>query len=400
MPLGTPQSQDGFGRLMVGLFDDKTKIKVGTGFLGFFGKSDTGAQTVHQRNAKIVEIDITRGNEKTAVYVNRAALSRPIKGQLNAEEQRYTAFARQYPLMIEESDITADQILNRMAGENPYSGMTREARMRALAAKLVEEQIRRLVRASERSAAEAMISGQQSAIFGTANTALIYDFKRLSANDVTVSTTWATTTTIIADLDGAADKVLKNGRAMPDIAIMGTTAYRLMVKNTQFKSDLDTRRITLGQIGPNSPVPASMSHLVAGGMVPRGFLQTDGGYQLFIFTYNLGYDNSSGTFVPYMTADKVLITSSTARFDRYFGPSDVLPVTSMKAAWMRETFGFGPMVPMPPNVNGGTSAIPIEAIMFDAYGSSEGRSVTIRSQLAPIFPTTQTDAIATLDVVP
>ena len=66
---------------------------------------------------------------------------------------------------------------------------------------------------------------------------------------------------------------------------------------------------------------------------------------------------------------------------------------------MREFFGIDPSIPpMPTNIKG--NAVQNAMFMVDAYGVDDGKRATIRTQAAPIFATTMTDAFVVLDVVP
>ncbi|MCK4819697.1 hypothetical protein KA005_28280, partial [bacterium] len=101
--------------------------------------------------------------------------------------------------------------------------------------------------------------------------------------------------------------------------------------------------------------------------------------------------------VPYMPVDQCLVAASTARCDRYFGPSAVLPMTPSRIALYQEMFGFAPgMPPLPPNIKNPAATVTPAMFFNDAYVGENQTSVTIRTRTAPIFPTTQTDAFALL----
>ena len=146
----TPLAVDTFSRFMTDMFDDKEIISVSTGFQVFFGRPETGANTVFSPNANLVEIDIIRGNERLAALIPRGTISRSLgANQKNMNVEKFTTFSRKFPLSNEEGDLTADQILNRVAGENPYERRTRFDRLRMLGLKLHHENIRRHVRLFE-----------------------------------------------------------------------------------------------------------------------------------------------------------------------------------------------------------------------------------------------------------
>ena len=64
MPLSvtTPNATDPFSRFMAEVFDDRKLISVSTGFQAFFGRPETGAETIISPDSNAVDIDIIRGN--------------------------------------------------------------------------------------------------------------------------------------------------------------------------------------------------------------------------------------------------------------------------------------------------------------------------------------------------
>lgn len=404
--MATPVPQDLFSRFMAQAYDEKQIVSVSTGFQAFFGDPANGAQTIFSPDANNVDIDIIRGNERTAALIPRGAISRSLGSlQKNIRSEQFSSFSRKYPLAEEEGDITGDILLRRVAGENPYERMTRLDRLRYHALKLHTESVRREIRLMEILAAQSMLTGKQDAILGTSNTDLQYDFRRNAAHTITVGTSWAGGSgTILADIDGACAKIRANGRTMPDMMLMGTTAMNSFVSDTTVSGLADNRRFDFMAVGmnPGLTVPPNMQKFVTGGFIFQGKLRTPSGYELYIFTYlDIYNEPTAGTATPYIAADLVMITSSRARFDRYFGPPENLPMIPMREALYRDYFGFDPMAPpMPPNMRAAGAVIDPAMFYCDAYVSGDWKKITIRTQCAPIFATTMTDAVAVLDTEP
>ena len=85
-----------------------------------------------------------------------------------------------------------------------------------------------------------------------------------------------------------------------------------------------------------------------------------------------------------------------AKTERLFGPSERLPLVSTDMAMYAEYFGFSPMAaPMPPRIEG-SGIVTGDMFYCDAYRSNDNKKVTVRTQSAPVFKTTQTDAFVTL----
>ena len=392
--------QDTFTRVMARLFDEKAIISVPTGFQAFFGNPANGSETIFSPDANDVDIDIIRGNEKTAALIPRGMVSRPLgPNQRNMAAENYTSFSRSYPLSEEESDITAKQLEKRVAGENPYQIRSRRDKMRLLAVKYHHENIRRHVRLFERLAAQSILTGKMDAILGTSNPDLQYDFRRNSDLIHTVTTGWNQVgADIMGDIDGRCEDLRAIGHENPDFMGLGGEAMSSFIKDTTIQGLADNRRIELIEVSTNNPVPAKFDRFVAAGWTPRGRLRTLKGYTLWMFTYTDVYtDSTTDLPVKYLPEDQAFIAYTGARMDRYFGPPELLPSISQKEQFMQEMFGFGTnSAPMPMNIKSPAGVILPQMFYPDAYISDNWKKVSIRTQSAPIYATTQTDSVATL----
>lgn len=399
--MSTPLPVDQFSRFMAELFDGRDTIGVPGGFSAFFGRPETGAITHFEDDASTVDIDIIRGNERLAAMVRRGEPTRVLSGQKNTKEQSFTNFTRQFPLIEEEGDINSAQLIKRLAGEGATSGRTRIDRLRSLALDHHREHVRRIGRRFEQLSSQSIITGTMTAIDGTTNTDLIYDFKRNATHFITVGTAWSNIAAdILGDLDTACGLIRADAHVTADMAILSSVDMDAVVKNTTIKDQADNRRFELIEVSTNNPVPAKFQRFIDGGLIARGRLRTPAGNELWLFTYLDIYTSSAGAATPYLPANRTIVAYSGARCDRYFGPADVLPPTAAKAAWFREMFGFDMLAPpLPANIRGtGT----LNGAMFhtDAYGPANGKSITIRDQSAPIFATTMTDAFVTITTTP
>ena len=281
--------------------------------------------------------------------------------------------------------------------------MTRMDRLRYHALKIHHENVRRQVRLFEVLAAQSVLTGKQDAILGTTNTDLQYDFRRNSTHTVTVGTSWAGgSADILGDIDAGCAKVRSNGRTMPDMMVLGSTAMNSFVKDTTVAALADNRRFEFLQVGRNNPMPQKFQRFVDGGFIAQGVLRTPAGYELWLFTYLDIYNRpSDGAATKYMPDENVIIASSMARCDRYFGPPENLPMVPMREALYRDYFGFDPMQPpMPAKMRAAGNVIDPAMFYCDAYVSGDWKKITIRSQSAPIFATTMTDAFVVLDTEP
>lgn len=400
--MSTPATQDLFTRFMADVFDDRENMPVSTALQAFFGNPAAGGRTIFSPDANVVDIDIVRGNERIAALIPRGTVSRPLGSlQKNLQDGKFSAFSRKYPLAEEEGDINGDMILNRIPGEQPFETGTRVGRMRYHALQIHLESVRRIVRMNEVLASQSLLTGKQDAIIGTTNTDLQYDFRRNSTHTVPVGTAWSNVAAdALGDIDGICKKIRANGKTTPNIMVFGDTAFSNFIKNTTVKEQADNRRFELIEVTTGNPVPPEFERYVAGGLIPRGRLRTPEGFTLWMFTYIDGFEDSAGTFTKFVADDKVLIGSTRARCDRYFGPPERLPIGRSDRELYMEYFGFNLDSPPMPMIQSAGGVIDPNMFYSDAYKSGDRKKITVRTQAAPIFATTHTDAFGVLDVDP
>lgn len=394
----TPNAVDPFARTMAGLFDEKKIIGVSTGFQAFFGRPETGAETIFSPNANVVDIDIIRGKKKIAALIPRGSVSRPLGSlQKNLKSERFSTFSRKFPLAEEEGDISADQLVFRVAGENPYEKMSRLDRMRYHALKIHTENTRRIIDLQELLASKSILEGKMPAIVGTTDDNLIYDFRRNTDHFKTVANGWnQTTNDWLADVDLGCDKIVQNGKSSPDIFAVGRNALDAIIKDSDTQTLADIRRFELVQVSRDFPVPDRLAFMVRNGWIAYGRLRTPKGHELWIFINHEFYEDDS-TVTPYMPLDKAFIAASKARCDRYFGPPELLPNIPMRQQLYQQLFGYNlDMPPMPMTAEGIGNVVMPAMYYADAYVTGNWKRVTVRTQSAPIYATTQTDAFYTL----
>lgn len=396
----SPLAVDGYSRFFGNSFDERQVIVVSTVAQAFFGRNGS-SRTVFNPDSAVVDIDILRGNQKTAALVPRGLNGRSLgTGQKNTIQEKYSNINRVYPLSEEEGDIDANQLLFRRPGENPYSSQTKLDRMRGMALEIHQEHIRRTVRLFERLAYQSLLTGKMPAILGTTDANLLYDFLRNATHIAAAPLPWDNASSApFVDFDDAAELIQVDGKAKANLALIGKGAINALINHADIKAAADNRRFELIQVGAN-PVPPDLQRFVDAGATPRGRLQTPAGNEFWLFTDHNVYDDDAGTSTLLMPTDQALFASSDARCDRFFGPAEMLPPISMRDELYQQLFGFAPgLEPMPPNVKDVGNAINAAMFYFDAYLPEGWKRVTIRTQSAPIFATTQTDAFVTLNTL-
>jgi hypothetical protein len=396
--LTTPNATDQYSRYMARKFDEKDIIWNPTGWLSIFGRPETGALTSYSPNSLDVDIDIIRANEKIAAMVPRGTVSRKLGDtQKNTQSQRYSAFSRTFPLSEEEGDVDSNVILQRMAGENPYENRDKLTRLREHANSIHKEHVRRTIRTWEYLAQQSILEGTMPALIGTVDPDLTYDWRRNAAHVSTLGTAWTNVASDpLADIDAAWTLGRTNGRVSIDYMVLGDDSMNAFLAHADVVEKSDNRRYELIMVDQDMDVPSKYKFLVDAGMTGRGRLKTPGGHKIWMFTYEDIYDNAAGTAVNLMPSGYVLFGYSGARCDRYFGPAENLPMIPLRQQFYQQMFGFNMAAPpMPPNVRGAAHALNPAMLYFDAYASNDWKRVTLRTQSAPIFATTQTDAFVT-----
>ena len=238
--MATPITFDVFSRILAGGFDEKNYIRMRTAGQRFFGRPETGAFTVFSPSANAIDIEILRANQRLAALVPRGAVGRFV-GTTHADlqQQQGTMFSRQYPLIEEESNLDANQLLQRVvAYEGPYENLSEEDRTRILGRRAYLELTRRMIRLQEFLAWQSLTLGVQSASNITDVTVNIYDWRRNGSNTVTPAHGWGNAAGVpLTDIDSMCDQLLFAGQLVPDFMIWGGLTMRYFLANAQVSSN-------------------------------------------------------------------------------------------------------------------------------------------------------------------
>ena len=392
----TPIPVDSYSRRVADMYNENEDLVLSTGFLTFFGRAASGGQTLFSPDAGEVEIAIIRGQEKLGALIPRGIGGRNLDGK-NAQGQKYTGFNRVYPLAEEEGSIGSDQLLTRQPNEQPYEQRMRRERMRNLGRDIHMDHMRKQIRTFEYLGAQSILTGKMPSILGTTDPDLIYDFRRNPDNTFAAGGAWTNIASdIFNDLDIGATRIRINGKANCDGVVTDKVSFRGFQKNTEVLAMADNRRYDVAWVGTgDNRVPPKFNDWVAGGFQPRARVVTPGGKELWIFVYEEYYEDDAGDPQLYLPEGNALMFYSGARCDRYFGPEDKFPMTLQRAQLYREHFGYSPeSTPMPPNIKNQSATINPAMFYHDAYMAEGAKAITCRTQSAPIFASTRTDAFA------
>jgi hypothetical protein len=261
---------------------------------------------VRQLNTPFANLDVEREKRLIAVDV--------IRGSMSANRnyaKRFTNKGFAIPLYDEDMPITATQLNERVPGIDPFQPYGREMTLAYHMSNGLMEITSKVHRSIEKMCAEAMQSGTISLVGGDS-----LDFKKKNTLALVPSVKWdQALATIIANIKTICERVYQNGKRKPNRALFGSKAWDLFISNTAVRQFLDTRFIEPGRLIPSEVDDAATM---------QGRL-TIGDYTLDIYTYPGFYEDNSGTAVPYVIEDQVIVWSTQARYDLNFGAVELMP---------------------------------------------------------------------------
>lgn len=250
---------------------------------------------------KRVDIDIVKGNRKMAAFIH------PMVGGEIVQAEGYETKSYAPPLINPATISTADQLLERLPGEDMYSGKTPADRA---AEKLIDEynQLNDMTtRREEWMAAQVLTTGQLK-VKGKGVDEVI-DFGL--TNKITLPSTkkWgASAADIWGNLKDWKQQVSRNGFANANMVIMGKAAADAFMADATVAKLLDNRRIEIGAIKPEE---------MEGGITYYGHLNLPG---VDIYGYDEVYlDDETGETKPLIPDNVVLMIPSAASFMRAYG---------------------------------------------------------------------------------
>ncbi|MCM1295489.1 MAG: major capsid protein [Muribaculaceae bacterium] len=204
---------------------------------------DTFFTNVQTFPTERVDIDLVKGDRRMAAFVHPSAGGQVLKGT-GYETKSYK------PPLVNPYDVTtADQLMQRLPGEDLYSGMTPAQRA---AQKLIAEHNRlndATTRREEWMCAEAIKTGSIHVVGEGVDETIDFGFTNKVA--LTGNKQWGKADATITDnLGDWVDKVLTEGFVNVDRAIMGKAALRAFLADEKVQKMLDNRRISMGLVDP------------------------------------------------------------------------------------------------------------------------------------------------------
>lgn len=263
-------------------------------------------------NGEYADIDLIDMKAKVATYADENDESTLV------EKPNRSIKSVKIPMIALKSRLTPSDLLRRPAGQGQYNSVQNEAEE-------INRQIKHLsdmvFRAVELQAAQAL---QLSAITLSGNgVSDTVTFGRDSALAYTISTTkWDQATgNPLSDLESICKLILAKSGQVPDKVVMGSDALAAFMGNPIVQAQFNMFNASFGQLAPEK-VDAEGAAYLGKVMIP--------GFHLDVYSYPLGYLDSTNTYQPYVSAKKVIVGSSSAQNYQVYG--SIRDVNGLQAA--------------------------------------------------------------------
>ncbi len=204
---------------------------------------DTFFTNIKTHATERVDIDLVKGDRRMAAFVH------PRAGGEVLTSQGYQTESYKPPLINPYDVTTADQLMQRLPGEDMYSGMTPAQRA---AQKLIEEYQKlndATTRREEWMAVQAIVTGSIPVVGKGVNETI--DFGLTNKISLTGDYQWGgAKADILGNLGDWVDKVLHGGFANVDMVILGKEAKKKFFADATVQKVLDNRRMMIGELAP------------------------------------------------------------------------------------------------------------------------------------------------------
>lgn len=272
---------------------------------------DTFFKNVQTFDTKSVDVDFKKGKRALAPFVHPKVGGKTVMNS-GYQTKTYT------PVLLAPNKITTvDDLLERAAGENPYSGRTPAERAVEKLAEDFSELSEMIVRREEWMAATAIFTGQIPIIGEGLNEVIDFGFTN-TETIVTEGLKWSgVDADPLADLERWRETVQKSGFVNCNVCIMSKDVANAFINNAKVKAALDIKGYDLAVIKPRE---------LTNGVTYIGTVQKLG---LDIYQYNEWYlDDWTNPDAPEdkpLVPEKTLALLSTeADYSIYYGAVTVL----------------------------------------------------------------------------
>lgn len=257
-------------------------------------------------NSKYVEIDIVRSGEDVSVAITSHG-----QGYNMNSADIYTNKQFTPPVHKEALAISADDLLERVPGVNPFEDISFQAALTLRLLQNVKKPEQKIRRAIELQSSQVFQTGVVDLKDSSGLTRYTIDYKPKATHFPQTATSWNDAgATPLADLESLCQVIKADHLVRPKRFIFGAAALSNFLNNSKVQAILDNRRIDRGSIRP----------IVRGeGGTFHGDI-TVGDCVIEIWSYDGRFkDPETGSSLAYVDENKVIVMDHDARLDGTFG---------------------------------------------------------------------------------
>ena len=244
--------------------------------------------------------DIVRSVERIALDVVPGTGPKKIRKLEPFTNKEFTP-----PEYDEAFEMTAAEFNKRIAGQNAYDPVQKQARLIKFIAEAFKESRWLIERAIEKQCVDAVLTGQITLSDGS-----IINFFQKATHKI-AGVDWSSAATdIIGDVKKAADVIRQDGLSDPNTIIMAEDMMEGILSNTALQARINLRRVDIAEIGrPQMRDTGGIFHGV----------MAIGSYSYNLWTYPQIFVDASDVSQLYIPAGKAIVLDDRARFDLNFG---------------------------------------------------------------------------------
>lgn len=321
-----------------------------------------------------VEMDIQRDDEQVAIVIQDLTLP-PNKN----ENTLYTNKRFKPPIYDEEGAVTAFDMIQRLAGQNPFSNPDYAANAVRQAFEVYRKLENKIRRAVELMASQVLQTGQLTLINAAGTGVYALDFSPKATHFTNAAATWATTGATgdpLADLAALATVVRRDGKHNPNKLIFGESAFQRFLANAKVQLALESRRAVLAEVMPQAR---------GQGATFQGWVWI-GHYRFEMWTYDGFYKHpQTGVATPFVVTTNVIMMSEGGRLDLTFGAiPTILPPDPRLSAFL------------PSRISSEGRGLDLST---NAYVTPDNKRVMVSAGTRPLTIPTAIDTFATISAI-
>ena len=250
---------------------------------------------------KAVDIDIVKGKRKMAPFVHPR-----LPGSLSSREG-YRTDTYVPPYIQPKMETTAELILKRAAGENPYASRPPLQRAGEQLGKDIADLDDEIIRREEWMCAQALTTGQVRVVGEGVDDTI--DFMMAADHKITLATgQWGGSgSDPLGNLRGWKRKVAKDSGRTANTAVLSGEALDAFQSDDMVMKQLNTRRVDMGIIKPEE-LPDGVTYL--------GYLNDPG---LDLYGYDEWFLDEAGDEQPMIPAGGLILGSTNTRNAMLYG---------------------------------------------------------------------------------